>query len=169
MRLLTGLTVAMTLLAAPAIAKPAWDQAANIKSAAERLVVLHRSQGSVGVLKFLDACYKTHTLASDFNAGLESCMAQDYMHTRVLAEIYAKLPEEARAKLHAPSAELIAKTMNARFAAVFAQYKITDAEGLALKQAVDKFGLPVFIKGAFPKANKDEGAAKTDEKNGKKN
>ena len=77
-------------------AKGDWDHTANIKDAAGRLAALHKREGSPGVLKFLDACYRTHLLASDFTKGLEACMAQDYMHTRVLATIYAKLPVDQR-------------------------------------------------------------------------
>ncbi len=147
-----GILVALLLALVPAsaLSKPAWDQEANIKDAAKRLALLHRGEGSQGVVKFLDACYKTHTIASEFSAGLEACMTQDYIHSRVLAEIYAKLPEEARAKLHAPSAEFIARTMNARFAAIRAQYKMSDADADTLKKSIDKVGLPIFIKSAFP-------------------
>ena len=91
-------------LAVPADAAPGkWDHTANIKDAATRLAKLHRREGSSGVLTFLDACYRTHLLASSYTAGLEACMAQDYMHTQILAQIYARLPAEDRAKSGAPS------------------------------------------------------------------
>ena len=143
--------------AMPVAAKSAWDQAGNIKEAAKRLAVLHRTEGSQGVVKFLDACYKTHTIAAEYTAGLEACMAQDYIHSRVLAEIYAKLPEEARAKLHAPSAAFIANTMNARFAAIVTQYKISQPDADTLRKSFDKHGLPIFIKSAFPPKKKGDG------------
>jgi hypothetical protein len=132
-------------------AKPAWDQTANIKEAANHLAKLHRGQGSQGVIKFLDACYRTHTLASEFNRGLEACMAQDYMHSKVLAEIYGRLPEAARANRNVPTPELISKTMVARFAAIFAQYKFTQSQSDGFKSAVDKHGFPLFLKAVFPK------------------
>ncbi len=92
------------MLASPAHAAPGkWDHAANIKDAAERLAKLHKREGSTGVLKFLDACYRTHLLASEYTKGLEACMAQDYMHTKVLATIYAKLPPEQLEALARPS------------------------------------------------------------------
>ena len=56
------------------------------------LRLLHKREGSPGVLKFLDACYRTQLLASEFSQGLESCMAQDYMHTQVLAMVYSRIP-----------------------------------------------------------------------------
>jgi hypothetical protein len=128
-----------------------WDHAANIKDAASRLAVLHKREGSQGVLKFLDACYRTHLLASDYTKGLEACMAQDYMHTQVLAIIYAKLPEDERKKVGAPSPEAMANGMNQRFVTSFMQYKVTVADGEDFKKLVDKHGFPVFVKAIFPK------------------
>ncbi len=104
-RVMLGVILAVSVMTPAQAAKPEWDMVANIKEAAGHLGKLHRAQGSQGVLKFLDACYRTHTLASKFNRGLEACMAQDYMHSQVLAVMYARLPEEARAKSKMPSPE----------------------------------------------------------------
>lgn len=149
--------VATLSLASPLHAeKPSWDQIANIKDAADRLAKLHRTAGSQGVLKFLDACYRTHLLASTYTQGLEACLAQDYMHTLILAQIYARVPPETRAKMHAPSPELIAKGMGERFASAFTQYHRTQADAEAFKKLVDMHGFPLFLKEVFPKGN--EGA-----------
>ena len=134
-----------------------WDRAANIKDAAKRLGALHRREGSPGVLKFLDACYRTHMLASDFSKGLEACMAQDFMHSQVLATIYSKVPDDQRARLHAPSPELIARGMQQRFAAAFAQYRIATADVDVFKVLVEKQGMPVFLKAVFPNSAKPQG------------
>ncbi len=99
----------MTLIAAthaPARAqdhKAEWNQVENVKSAAKRLGEMQRRQGSESVLKFLEACYKTHMLAEEFTEGLEGCMAQDYMHTQVLATVYSRLPPETIKKMGAPT------------------------------------------------------------------
>lgn len=147
------------LVSAPAAAKPpTWDRVANIKDAAQRLALLHRREGSPGVLKFLDACYRTHTLASEFNSGVEACMAQDYMHSQVLAQIYARMPADDRARIGAPSPEQIAQGMGERFVAVFTQYGIPVKEAEAFKKLVDKNGMPLFLKAVFPKASSHDGA-----------
>jgi hypothetical protein len=150
------LVVGLLLATGAHAARGDWDHAANIKDAATRLAVLHKREGSAGVLKFLDACYRTHLLASDYTKGLEACMAQDYMHTQVLAMIYSKLPEDERKKLGAPSPELMAKGMNQRFVNSFMQYKVTVADGEDFKKLVDKHGFPVFIKAIFPKEKSGE-------------
>ncbi len=163
------LMVLVTVVAAVAIppsahaARGDWDHAANIKDAAQRLAVLHKREGSVGVLKFLDACYRTHLLASDFSKGLESCMAQDYMHTQILATIYSKLPPQEREKLHVPSPEAMAQGMGQRFTAAFQQYKVAVADANDFKALVDKYGFPVFVKAVFPK---DAAKAEADSKSG---
>ncbi len=136
--------------ATPPPLKTDWDRTANIRESAIRLGVLHRREGSQGVLKFLGNCYRTHMLSSTYSSGLEACMAQDYMHSQVLANIYARLPKEQLAKLRAPSPELIAKGMGERFVAAFSQYKVPVADAEAFKVLVDQNGLPIFLKAVFP-------------------
>ena len=129
-----------------------WNHKTNIEDSAKRLVKLHKREGSAGVLKFLEACYRTHLLSSAFTAGLESCMAQDLMHTQLLALIYSRLPPERLKKLGAPSPYVIAASMNQRFVTSFMQYKVTVAEGDEFKRLVNQFGVPIFVSGVFPKS-----------------
>lgn len=152
-----ALSVAAAVLAAAAVLGPAvahagrsWDRAANIGDAATRLVEMHRERGSQGVLKFLDACYRTHTLSSAFKAALEACLAQDYMYARVLAQIYARLPEEARTRFNAPDAAGIERAVQYRFSKVMEQYAITGEEGEEIVRSIETHGVPVFVKGVMP-------------------
>ena len=149
----------MTLVVTPhaSAAKETWDHVANIKDAAKRLGALHQREGSAGVLKFLDACYRTQMLASEYTAGLESCLAQDYMHSQVLAQIYARIPQADRVRMGTPAPEDIARGMGARFVAAFRQYKISTKQAEALKKMIDKDGMPIFLKAVFPpKQNGDD-------------
>lgn len=130
----------------------AWNHRSNIKDAANRLAKLHRKEGSKGVLKFLDACYRTHLLAEKFSKGLEACMAQDYMHTQVLASVYSRLSPEALKKTGAPSPQEMADGMGKRMVLAFSQYKISVTDAEEFKTLVDKYGFPVFLKAVFPKA-----------------
>jgi hypothetical protein len=152
-----------TLVSMPqaSAAREAWDHAANIKDAAKRLAELHRREGSQGVLKFLDACYRTQTLASDYSAGLESCMAQDYMHSQVLAQIYARIPQADRVRMGTPAPEDIARGMGQRFVATFKQYKMSVKDAEDFKKRVDANGMPIFLKSVFPpkKPGEPESAA----------
>jgi hypothetical protein len=143
-------------------AKETWDHVANVKDAAKRLGDLHRREGSAGVLKFLDACYRTQMLASEYSPGLESCLAQDYMHSQVLAQIYARIPQEERVRMGTPAPEDIARGMGARFVAAFTQYKISVKEAEAFKKMVDKNGMPIFLKAVFPPKKPGEGDQNAD-------
>lgn len=136
-----------------------WDHAANIKDAAQRLAKLHKREGSTGVLKFVEACYRTHLLASDYSKAMEACMAQDYMHTRILTTIYGKLPEDQRKRLGMPSPELIAGGFNQRVVTTFQQYKVSLADAEDFKKQVDTHGFPVFVKAVFPKGAPEHPAA----------
>lgn len=127
-----------------------WDHAANIKDAAGRLAILHKREGTPGVLKFLDACYQTHLLANDFSQGLEACMAQDYMNTQLLAAISARVSDDERRRLGVPSPELFAQGMGRRFLAAFSQYKVTPADADQFRKLVDKHGYPAFLKAVLP-------------------
>jgi hypothetical protein len=141
---------AMAAAPSPSLAKETWDHVANVKDAAKRLADLHKREGSAGVLKFLDACYRTQMLSSKYTQGLESCMAQDYMHSQVLARIYARIPQAERVRMGVPAPEDIANGMGQRFVAAFKQYNISTKEAEAFRKLVDKNGMPIFIKSAFP-------------------
>ena len=77
-------------------------------------------------------------------------MAQDYMHTQILAIVYSRIPDEDRKRMGTPSPETIANSMGQRFVAAFSQYKMTIKDAEAFKKLVDKNGMPVFVKAVFP-------------------
>lgn len=160
-RRLILLGAALFLAALPvqaAKSKRDWNQVENVKGAAKRLGDMHRRQGAEATLKFLEACYKTHMLAERYTEGLESCMAQDYMLSQMLAVIYSRVPADKLKDMKAPTADIIARSMRGRFQAIFQQYKFTQEQADDLRKAVDKYGMPIFVKAVFPKRN-DDGAA----------
>ena len=67
---------------APASDAATWDQAASIRGAAERIGRVHRARGATAAYELIENCYKTHSLASTYGEGFESCIAQDYLETR---------------------------------------------------------------------------------------
>ena len=157
----SGWLAALTFFAASMVLTPAhaadtkidWDQTKNVTGAAKRLAEMQRRQGSEAVLKFLEACYKTHMLAEKYTEGLEACMAQDYMLSQLLAVIYSKVPPEKLADMKAPSPEVIARAMRGRFLAIFKQYNVSQEQADSLKKAVDEHAMPLFIKLVFPKSS----------------
>jgi hypothetical protein len=149
--------------AKPPLFKPDWDQAANIKEAAERLGKLHRQRGPKAAIQFIDACYRTNGLAEAYNERFEACIAQDYMETQILAQVYSRLPDEQLKTMGAPTAQGLADGLGKRVVAAFSQYKISAEYAGSFKVLVDKHGFPVFLPIVFPKTGKP-GADKTDPK-----
>jgi hypothetical protein len=154
-RRIAGALLAVPLLFAASAAlatagKPDWDQVDNIKDAATRLAQMQRTQGATRAFAFIEACYKTHSLSSNYTKAFEACIAQDYLETQILALIYSRMPPETLKKLGAPSPEVLAQTMGKRIAAAFATYEVPIARVKAFKKLVDEHGFPVFFKALFP-------------------
>jgi hypothetical protein len=129
-----------------------WNQIENIQSAARRIAHVQRRQGADAALKLIGDCYKTHSLSQAYSQGFEGCIAQDYMQTRVLVQVYGRLPPEVIKKLNVPSAEDLAQSMGRRLVNGFAKYKISVAYAKTFKDVVDEHGWPVFLKIVFPNA-----------------
>lgn len=140
----------------PVLFKPEWDQAANIKDAAERLGKLHRVKGPKAAIQFIDACYRTNGLAEAYTERFEACIAQDYMETQVLAQVYSRLPPEQLKQMGAPTAQGLADGLGKRVVAAFQQYKISAEYAGKFKSLVDKHGFPTFIPLVFPKQEKPD-------------
>jgi hypothetical protein len=155
---LAGSLLSAAGAAAPAEDTPKWDQVANIKDAAERLGNLHRTRGAKGAYDFIDACYRTHSLAEEYGQAFESCIAQDYLETKVLASVYSRLPPEFLARNRVPSPEALADAMGRRIVAAFAQYNKPVAYAEDFKKLVDQHGFPIFLAILFPaKPQNDSG------------
>ncbi|MDX2308273.1 MAG: hypothetical protein NW216_08555 [Hyphomicrobium sp.] len=143
-----------TAPAAPAAASSAvtWDQTANVRDAAERIAKIQRGGGAEAAFKHISACYRTHGLASNYSAPFEACIAQDYLHTRLLVKVYSRMQPDALKKMGAPTPDILAEAMGRRVTTAFKQYAISVAEAEKLKALVDAEGAPVFLKIVFPEA-----------------
>ncbi len=131
---------------------PAWDQIATIRGAAERLGRLHRALGAKAAYDLIDACYRTHSLSSNYGEGYEICIVQDYLETRTLMKVYARMPPEMLEKLGVPSPQDLARGMTERIAHGFGRYGKSQAYADNLKKLVDQHGVPVFLALVFPEA-----------------
>ena len=136
--------------AAAAPGKPDWDQSANIKDAAQRIAEIQRTQGATKAFNYIEDCYKTHSLSSEYTKAFEGCIAQDYLETQILALVYSRLPPETLKKMGAPEPRLLAQSMGQRITAAFATYKVPVARVEKFKKIVDEDGFPVFFKVLFP-------------------
>lgn len=141
----------IVFMCSAAVAKPDWDQVANIKEAAQHIAKLQKTQGAEKAYAFIDACYRTHGLASNYSRPFEACIAQDYMLTQGLALVYSRLPPEALKRMRTVTAADLAQAMGRRLVSAFKQYKIPIKEAEAFKTLVDKYGFPLFAELVFPK------------------
>jgi len=162
-RRLAAAACVMALAATPALAvestgdgamTPTWDRPSSIKGAAERLARLHRAQGPKGAYKFIDACYKTHSLASKYGEAFESCIVQDYLETNMLVQLYSRIPPDALQQLGAATPQALADAMGRRIVAALKTYEMPTAHAEELKRLVDQHGAPVFLSIVFPEAVK---------------
>ncbi len=111
---------------------------------------IQRTQGATKAFSYIEDCYKTHSLSSEYTKAFEGCIAQDYLETQILALVYSRLPPETLKKMGAPEPKMLAETMGQRITAAFASYKIPVARVEKFKKIVDEDGFPVFFKALFP-------------------
>lgn len=131
---------------------PGWDQVENIKEAATRLAQMQRTQGATKTFGFIDACYRTHSLSSEYTKAFEACIAQDYMETQILTMIYSRTPPDVLKRQGAPTPKMLVETMSRRVGAAFGQYKVPKEKIVAFQRNVDEHGFPLFFKTLFPGA-----------------
>jgi hypothetical protein len=150
-----GVSVAPAAGGTPEASEAAtWDQVASIRGAAERIGRLHRARGAKAAYELIENCYKTHSLASTYGEGFEACIAQDYLETRTLIQVYSRMPPETLQKLGVPSPQVLAESMGQRISMAFGQYQKSQAYADNVKRLVDEHGLPVFLSIVFPEAVK---------------
>ena len=113
---------------------PGWDQVENIKEAATRLAQMQRTQGATKTFGFIDACYRTHSLSSEYTKAFEACIAQDYMETQILTMIYSRTPPDVLKRQGAPTPKMLVETMSRRVGAAFGQYKVPKEKIVAFQR-----------------------------------
>ncbi len=133
-------------------AAPEWNQIENIKEAAVHIGKLHRSRGAQKAIKFIDACYRTHRLASKYSRAYEACIAQDFILAHSLAALYETMSADARVRRRVPDAARIKKVMGERVAAAFRHYEIAPASAVSFRELVEVHGVPVYLAIVYPNA-----------------
>jgi hypothetical protein len=128
-----------------------WDRIANIKSSAIALSDLQKVKGAQGTYEFIANCYKTHELGSQYGAALEGCLVLDYLHSKVTAAVYSKLPPGERDRLGLPDPNQLVGAMLKRVGGAMANYRITEVNARKFVADIETHGLPVFAKARFPK------------------
>jgi hypothetical protein len=136
---------------------PSWSQQDNVVEAAKHIAVIQRKQGAQKAVDFIDACYRTHSLASAYTRAFEACIARDYILSQALAGLYAQIPPEELARRKMPSPASLTRAMGQRVAAAFKQYEISPSAAESFRVLVEKQGFPVFMAIAFPPVKEGDG------------
>lgn len=155
---LLALGVSARAETAPA-AKPDWDQVENVKEAATHIAKLQRREGAQKAIAFIDACYRTHKLASAYNRSFEGCIVRDFVLSQALAGIYANVPAEELMRRGAPSAEQITRMMGQRVALAFKEYGIEPKAADEFRVLIETHGFPIFMAIVFPDGKANSPAA----------
>jgi hypothetical protein len=150
---IAGTIVLATLLATAAQAQSVkWDHVANIKASAVALAELQQAKGALGTYEFIANCYKTHELGSKYGAPLEGCLVLDYLHSKVTAAVYARLPADERTRMGLPEPDALMGAMLKRVGDAMAAYKMAEADARKFVADIETHGFPVFAKARFPKS-----------------
>ena len=149
----TLIAVICTSTAPAAASTPDLDRVANVETAARQIGEIQARGGVEQAFKFISACYKTHSLASKYSKAFEGCIVQDFIVSRALVEIYARVPPETLQKMGSPSPQQLDQSFRQRAASAFAQYNVATKDAVALADIVEKHGLPVFLKIVFPQSD----------------
>ncbi len=128
-----------------------WDHIANIKSSAVHLAGLQQAKGALGTYEFIANCYKTHELNAKYGAALEGCIVEDYIHSKVTAAVYARLPVVERERMGLPNPDEMMRSMLKRVGIAMGNYKIAEADARKFVAQVEAVGVPTFAKARFPK------------------
>ena len=145
--------IGMSTTSLVAAQDPKWDQVENIKEAATRLAQMQRTQGATKAFVFIDACYRTHSLSSDYTKAFEACIAQDYLETQILALIYSRMSPDALKRMGAPTPRACWRERWAGASARPSPSTRSPSEQIAaFKRNVDEHGFPLFFQSLFPDA-----------------
>ena len=141
--------IGMSTTSLVAAQDPKWDQVENIKEAATRLAQMQRTQGATKAFVFIDACYRTHSLSTDYTKAFEACIAQDYLETQVLALIYSRMsPDAAEEDGCADAARCWRQSMGRRVGAAFVQVQDHARSDRHLQTQRRRARLPAVLPGA---------------------
>ena len=132
---------------------------ANIKDAAKRLArAARRARSPRRALKFLEACYRTHMLASKYHAGPRVLHGAG-LHALAGAgrHLSPRCRRRTRREMKAPVAR-DHRAIDARdaFRRSSRSTRFNQKQADSLKKAVDTHGMPLFIKSVFPESGKKQ-------------
>ncbi len=105
-------------------------------------------------MQSIKACYASQAGAADYGAGLEACIAQDYVVSHALAERHSSLTNTEQADLGEATPDAIRQAMKLRVEGATKGYPVSFAFVADLVGLVEAHGTPVYRAIAFPGESK---------------
>ncbi|TQV83801.1 hypothetical protein [Denitrobaculum tricleocarpae] len=128
-----------------------WDRAQNITDAAVAIAVIQKEKGSRGAFEVIKTCYETAIEpAESYTQGVERCLTQDIINSRMTAAFYGSLSAEARERNGVPAPETITDAMGKRVSATFARLEVPPATAREIVTVINGEGETAFRKARFP-------------------
>jgi hypothetical protein len=119
--------------------------------AAEDIAKLQAKQGSNGAFESIDRCYRRELAqAQELTPGLEACMTQDIIVSRVSASFMESLSTDWRTVPGAMDPAKLRKDMSDRVTRVFEKFHATGPDLAAFNIVVSKLGTAAYNHAAFP-------------------
>jgi hypothetical protein len=124
---------------------------ANINKASAEIAAIQKQKGADGAFAAIHSCYQRElTNAKSLTSGIEACMTQDIIVSRVSAQFYAKLNPEGRRRAGSPEPSTVLNEMAQRVIGVYRRFGISGEDGRAFNQLVEQNGMETYGRTMFP-------------------
>jgi hypothetical protein len=129
----------------------ATDRQANIVRAAEDIARIQHDKGSDGAFAAIDQCYRRELAqAQSLTPGLETCMTQDIIVSRISAQFMESLSTNWRTVPGAMDPDELRSEMGKRVTGVFDKFHATKADLVAFNVVVSNLGMTAYGHAVFP-------------------
>jgi len=134
-----------------ALAQDVTARIANINQAAAEIAVLQKQKGADGAFAAIEECYRREfATAKSFSPGVEACVVQDLIVSKVSAAFYGRQTPEVRKMAGAPEPGEVMNAMIKRTIGAFRRFSVPEQEARNLNQLVEKHGMDAYGRTMFP-------------------
>lgn len=123
----------------------------NIEQAAILLADEGKARGRTGEAALINACYERElNPAKSLTPGLEACLAQDIISSKIAAQVFGGVSEEARRLANVPAPQLVLEAMAKRVYGVLGKFKVPPSDAREINVIIQKNGMEAYGRQRFP-------------------
>jgi hypothetical protein len=128
------------------------NRIANINKAASEIAGIQKRRGADGAFAEIHACYSRElAIAKSLTRGLESCMTQDIIVSKITADFYSRISAEVLKKSGGSDPRIVIGAMLQRVMGTMDKFKVSKQDAGEFMQLVQKHGLESYGGTRFPK------------------